>query len=308
MKEKKKKSPVSVIEKRDRYGWLFILPFLIGFLFFTLTPLIQSFRLSFYHIQLTPEGYDLVPKGLEYYNRIFFVDPTYRTKIGTSLKSMSLDVPMTVLFSFFAAILLNQKFKGRTFARAIFFLPVIFLSSKILNLNVDWLMQVAGSGGGLEGGGGDAQSAVMTVSESLRTFFYSMGLPQQFMSYVIGGVDRVYSIVSLSGVQILLFLAALQTITPSLMEAAKVEGANGWECFWKITLPMVSSILLVGTVYTIIDSFTSNSNPIVVAIAQESRNLKYGLASAMSWFYYLVIALVLGIVYWLLSKLVFYYD
>ena len=128
------------------------------------------------------------------------------------------------------------------------------------------------------------------------------------MSYVIGGVDRVYSIVSLSGVQILLFLAALQTITPSLMEAAKVEGANGWECFWKITLPMVSSILLVGTVYTIIDSFTSNSNPIVAAIAQESRNLNYGLASAMSWFYYLVIALVLGLVYYLLSKLVFYYD
>ena len=165
---------------------------------------------------------------------------------------------------------------------------------------------MASSSGGT--GLADMTETAGTMSESLQNFFLSLNLPSGFISYIVGSVDGIYDVVMASGVQILLFLAALQTVTVSQMEAAQIEGANSWEIFWKITVPVVSPIVLVAALYTIIDSFTSDSNPVIEAIVQQYNRLEFGLGSAMSWIYIVIVFLVIAIVYWLLSKLVFYQD
>lgn len=293
-----------LIEKRARMGYFFVLPFIIGFLAFTVYPLIQSMFFSFQDITYNMDGYHTQPVGIEHYAYLLVKDPSYRLLLLNSLKDMLLNVPLIVFFSFFAANLLNQKFRGRLLARAIFFLPVILASSSVLGMNVDAIMASASGGTGI----GETARETVNLSMQMQTFLKSVNLPGGFTDYVISGVKRITTIISASGVQILLFLAGLQSVTPSQLEAAHMEGANSWEIFWKITVPIVSPILLVSTLYTIIDSFTANSNPVIQAVQGKYSGLQFGMGSAMSWLYILVVFLIIGLVYGLLSKVVFYQD
>ena len=293
-----------LIEKRARMGYFFVLPFIIGFLAFTVYPLIQSMFFSFQDITYNMDGYHTQPVGIEHYTYLLVKDPSYRLLLLNSLKDMLLNVPLIVFFSFFAANLLNQKFRGRLLARAIFFLPVILASSSVLGMNVDAIMASASGGTGI----GETARETVNLSMQMQTFLKSVNLPGGFTDYVISGVKRITTIISASGVQILLFLAGLQSVTPSQLEAAHMEGANSWEIFWKITVPIVSPILLVSTLYTVIDSFTANSNPVIQAAQGKYAGLQFGMGSAMSWLYILVVFLIIGLVYGLLSKVVFYQD
>lgn len=293
-----------LIEKRARMGYFFVLPFIIGFLAFTVYPLIQSMFFSFQDITYNMDGYHTQPAGIEHYTYLLVKDPSYRLLLLNSLKDMLLNVPLIVFFSFFAANLLNQKFRGRLLARAIFFLPVILASSSVLGMNVDAIMASASGGTGI----GETARETVNLSMQMQTFLKSVNLPGGFTDYVISGVKRITTIISASGVQILLFLAGLQSVTPSQLEAAHMEGANSWEIFWKITVPIVSPILLVSTLYTVIDSFTANSNPVIQAVQGKYAGLQFGMGSAMSWLYILVVFLIIGLVYGLLSKVVFYQD
>ncbi len=293
-----------LIEKRARMGYFFVLPFIIGFLAFTVYPLIQSMFFSFQDITYNMDGYHTQPVGIEHYTYLLVKDPSYRLLLLNSLKDMLLNVPLIVFFSFFAANLLNQKFRGRLLARAIFFLPVILASSSVLGMNVDAIMASASGGTGI----GETARETVNLSMQMQTFLKSVNLPGGFTDYVISGVKRITTIISASGVQILLFLAGLQSVTPSQLEAAHMQGANSWEIFWKITVPIVSPILLVSTLYTVIDSFTANSNPVIQAVQGKYAGLQFGMGSAMSWLYILVVFLIIGLVYGLLSKVVFYQD
>ena len=293
-----------LIEKRARMGYFFVLPFIIGFLAFTVYPLIQSMFFSFQDITYNMDGYHTQPVGIEHYTYLLVKDPSYRLLLLNSLKDMLLNVPLIVFFSFFAANLLNQKFRGRLLARAIFFLPVILASSSVLGMNVDAIMASASGGTGI----GETARETVNLSMQMQTFLKSVNLPGGFTDYVISGVKRITTIISASGVQILLFLAGLQSVTPSQLEAAHMEGANSWEIFWKLTVPIVSPILLVSTLYTVIDSFTANSNPVIQAVQGKYAGLQFGMGSAMSWLYILVVFLIIGLVYGLLSKVVFYQD
>ena len=293
-----------LIEKRARMGDFFVLPFIIGFLAFTVYPLIQSMFFSFQDITYNMDGYHTQPVGIEHYTYLLVKDPSYRLLLLNSLKDMLLNVPLIVFFSFFAANLLNQKFRGRLLARAIFFLPVILASSSVLGMNVDAIMASASGGTGI----GETARETVNLSMQMQTFLKSVNLPGGFTDYVISGVKRITTIISASGVQILLFLAGLQSVTPSQLEAAHMEGANSWEIFWKITVPIGSPILLVSTLYTVIDSFTANSNPVIQAVQGKYAGLQFGMGSAMSWLYILVVFLIIGLVYGLLSKVVFYQD
>ena len=285
-------------------GDFFVLPFIIGFLAFTVYPLIQSMFFSFQDITYNMDGYHTQPVGIEHYTYLLVKDPSYRLLLLNSLKDMLLNVPLIVFFSFFAANLLNQKFRGRLLARAIFFLPVILASSSVLGMNVDAIMASASGGTGI----GETARETVNLSMQMQTFLKSVNLPGGFTDYVISGVKRITTIISASGVQILLFLAGLQSVTPSQLEAAHMEGANSWEIFWKITVPIGSPILLVSTLYTVIDSFTANSNPVIQAVQGKYAGLQFGMGSAMSWLYILVVFLIIGLVYGLLSKVVFYQD
>ena len=133
------------------------------------------------------------------------------------------------------------------------------------------------------------------------------GVNESIVLYLTGAVDRIYDIVSQSGVQILIFLAGIQTISPQLYEAAKIEGATGYEAFWKITFPMVSPLILVNVIYTVIDSFANNAATDLIREVGFS-NFNFGLSAAMAWIYFIAVALILLISTYLISKRVFYYH
>ena len=301
--KKKKRRGLNLNRKRAMMGYLFVLPFIIGLITFFLVPLIQSFIFSINKLEVVEGGYNLLPVGLSNYNRALRVHATYARDLVESVLYMLTNVPLIIIFSFFAANLLNQKFKGRSLARAIFFLPVILTSGVMLVIDSGDLLQSS-----LGMTQTDGQEGAFRAVELARLLLRSR-LSPTFIDYIISAVDRIYEIVSASGVQILVFLAGLQSISPSLFEASNIEGATGWENFWKITFPMVSPLILVNTVYSIIDSLTNSSNVVIGMIRDTAfASNDYGLSSAMAWLYFLAILVIVGIVVKLVSKVVFYYE
>lgn len=301
--KKKKRRGLNLNRKRAMMGYLFVLPFIIGLITFFLVPLIQSFIFSINKLEVVEGGYNLLPVGLSNYNRALRVHATYARDLVESVLYMLTNVPLIIIFSFFAANLLNQKFKGRSLARAIFFLPVILTSGVMLVIDSGDLLQSS-----LGMTQTDGQEGAFRAVELARLLLRSR-LSPTFIDYIISAVDRIYEIVSASGVQILVFLAGLQSISPSLFEASNIEGATGWENFWKITFPMVSPLILVNTVYSIIDSLTNSSNVVIGMIRDTAfASNDFGLSSAMAWLYFLAILAIVGIVVKLVSKVVFYYE
>lgn len=301
--KKKKRRGLNLNRKRAMIGYLFVLPFIIGLITFFLVPLIQSFIFSINKLEVVEGGYNLLPVGLSNYNRALRVHATYARDLVESVLYMLTNVPLIIIFSFFAANLLNQKFKGRSLARAIFFLPVILTSGVMLVIDSGDLLQSS-----LGMTQTDGQEGAFRAVELARLLLRSR-LSPTFIDYIMSAVDRIYEIVSASGVQILVFLAGLQSISPSLFEASNIEGATGWENFWKITFPMVSPLILVNTVYSIIDSLTNSSNVVIGMIRDTAfASNDFGLSSAMAWLYFLAILAIVGIVVKLVSKVVFYYE
>ena len=145
------------------------------------------------------------------------------------------------------------------------------------------------------------------VLESILVTSDSSPMSKMFQ-YVFDIINKVYDIAIASGIQIIMFLSALQTISPSMFEAAKIEGCTAWESFWKITFPMVSSMILVNVVYTVIDFFLKTDNQVMTKISEEVGKLSYGFSSAMAWIYFLCVILILGIVSLIISKRVYYYE
>lgn len=299
MKKKKRAGRrLSFSQQRALCGFLFCLPFVAGFLLLFLAPMIQSIRYAFSTIQLGQTGMTLNFVGLKNFRTALFADPEYVRTIAESVGSMVLQVPVILVFSLFISLLLNQKFRGRTLARAIFFLPVIVVSGIILEiLSTDYL-----------------STAIMSGEETIGAFrgmeshdiLVAMGIPQQLIDLMIPVVYDIFNLVWSSGVQILMFLAGLQTIPSSLYECAKLEGATGWEMFWKITFPLISPMLLMNVVYSVVDFFTTSANPVIRMINQQTGNMRFEYAAGLSWMYLLVVLVLLGIVYKLMSKHIVY--
>lgn len=305
-KRRNGKLRLSLTGKEAVAGLLFILPFLIGFFAIFLPMIIQSVQFSFSNMEVVKTGYSLSKaknNGWEHYIRALTIDPNYNRLLLDSVVSMTVKVPLVIIFSFFAATLLNQKFKGRAIARSIFFFPVILTSGVILGLeNSDLLVRTLSDV--------DMSSSEIENYLNVSAFLVEYtNLPRGIISYLTNAVNGIYDIVVASGVQILIFLAGLQSISPSLYEASSMEGATGWENFWKITFPMISPMIVVNSVYTIIDMFTNETNEMMAEIKKTIfSDIKYGYGSAMAWIYFLVIAFILLIAGWLISRKVFYYD
>ncbi|WP_238650925.1 carbohydrate ABC transporter permease [Paenibacillus piscarius] len=294
---------LSLEQKNRYYGLYFILPWFVGFCFLFLTPLLSSLRFSLSNLQVNDEGFTLKYIGLSNYREALFSHESYVRTLTGSVLDIVLNTPLILIFSLFFAVLLNQKFHGRVLARAIFFLPVILASGIIASIeNGDLMQSVVRSANDTTGGG---LSVIKNLE--LTTMLVESGMSVTVVEYLTGAVSRIYEIVSQSGVQILIFLAGLQSISPSLYEAAKIEGSTGYEAFWKITFPMISPLILTNLVYTIIDSFISDqTSRMVVDTAFKSFN--FGLSAAMSWMYFAIIALLLWITTALISRKVFYQD
>lgn len=291
-------------------GYLFIAPFIVGFLVFLLKPMIESIIMSLGDTVADPKGGGFVTnkifeggwKGSQYY-RAFFYDKDFKNRLVDSLKDMAIQVPAIIVFSFFIALLLNQQFKGRGLIRAIFFLPVILSSGVIVGLEFN--NSLMGSMKDMIKESGDG----MNITASLESLLRTTGIGGKLLDPVFKIIEAVYDVALASGIQIVIFLSALQTVAPSMYEAAKIEGCTAWESFWKITFPLVSSMILVNLVYTVIDFLMKTDNQVMDWINLKANpGMKYSLSAAMAWSYFVIVAGVLGIIALILSRRVYYYE
>ena len=307
---KKRKRGASLDVRKARAGWLFILPFLIGFVLIYLPVVFDSIKYSFHEIKiLVGGGYELKWVGWKNYSDAILVDTSFVTTLVAGLKQLVLDIPSIVLFSLFVAIILNQKIAGRAAFRAIFFIPVILSTGLIADIDAGNSMNdYMSNAQGIDDGSGDESQATEIVSVlDVEYLFRGMMIGTEIVEYVVQMVNNIFNIVNRCGVQMLIFLSGLQSISPAIYESCSIDGASGWETFWKITLPMVSPMILVNTVYTIIDAFTSSDNKVMTYIStvyeQANGNV---LSSAMSWMYFLIVILIIAAVAGILSAFIFY--
>lgn len=307
---KKRKRGASLEVRKARAGWIFILPFLIGFVLLYLPVVFDSIKYSFHEIKiLVGGGYELKWVAWKNYSDAILVDPSFVTTLVAGLKQLILDIPSIVLFSLFVAIILNQKIAGRAAFRAIFFIPVILTTGLIADIDAGNSMNdYMSSASGIDDGSGEQSQATEIVSVmDVERLFRGMMIGTEIVEYVVQMVNNIFNIVNRCGVQMLIFLSGLQSISPAIYESCSIDGASGWETFWKITLPMVSPMILVNTVYTIIDAFTSSDNKVMAYIStvyeQANGNV---LSSAMSWMYFLIVILIIAAVAGILSAFIFY--
>ncbi len=278
--------------RNARTGVRFILPFIIGFCVFMAVPLVQSLIFSLSDVTLVPgKGYSLKPNNFANYVYAFSYDASFTQNLLAESGKMVINTIATLVLSFVLAVILNQKFKGRTLARAIFFLPVILSSGVLAGIektsqSFNMLAAVSEEA---------ANASGVNLSESLQSLLSVTGVGGGAFQIVFDMIDSIYDIVMASGIQIIVFLTGLAAISPSLYEAADVEGCTAWEAFWKITFPIMSPLLLVNTIYTIIDFFMKSSNSVMEHINTMQLNSQYGQASAQSWIYFLVAVAFIGI-------------
>nr|MBQ5811521.1 sugar ABC transporter permease [Clostridia bacterium] len=306
---KKSKKPASLDKRKANAGWFFVAPFLIGFILVYLPIIIDSISFSFYEIDpVRTGGFRLTPVGFGNYHKALFENPDFVKTLITGIKQLVLEVPSIVIFSLFIAVLLNDKIAGRAAFRAILFVPVILSTGLIESISASHnLMGFMDASGGIDDGTGQSAAAQLSAAIDLEALFANMKVGTGLVEYVAGAVDSISTIVNRSGVQILIFLAGLQSISPAIYESCRMDGATAWETFWKITFPMISPMILVNAVYTIIDAFTSESNAVMRLIdsvySQPDGNV---LSSAMAWMYFLIVILILAAVAGIMSAFVFY--
>ncbi|MBP3593004.1 MAG: sugar ABC transporter permease [Lachnospiraceae bacterium] len=307
--KKQKKRRLSLMRKRMIAGYLFILPWLVGFVIIYIRSLFQTVQFSFSEMEIDAinGGYTLVANGWENYRYAFLEHGTFKQTLTSSVMNMLVDVPLITFFSLFMAMLLNKKFPGRALVRAIFFLPVILGSGAIVDaMEMSAKMMQTG----VSGQAADMAAASTSVAfdiDYLISMFMNLGLPAKLMNYITSAVGRINDIISMSGVQIVIFIAALQSIPGSLYEVAKIEGATGYETFWKITFPMVMPHIITNVVYTIVDSF-EESEILKLADTTTFTKLDYGIGSVMTITSTLITCIILVVVVGFIQKKTFYYN
>lgn len=304
----KKKKIASLDARKARSGWLFVLPFALAFVIIYIPIIFDSIRFSFCEIIVKlGGGYRLEFVGLKNYSDALFVDPNFLKTLTTGLQQLVFDIPAIVIFSLFMAILLNQKMAGRAAFRAIFFIPVILSTGLIETIDAqNTLQEYMDSVDGIATGAKEDAASQIVSAIDINALFSNMKVGTELVDVVVNIINNIYDIVNRSGVQMLIFLAGLQSISPAIYESCQIEGASAWETFWKITLPMISPMILVNAVYTVIDSFTTNSNKVMTYIGSVYDQANQVLSSAMAWIYFLIVMLIIAAVAGLLSAYTFY--
>lgn len=297
--------------KRNMFGYVFIIPFLIGLITIFIPSIIQSLYYSFSEVEI---GFDKVMveiKGFDNYIKSFTEDTNFRVYLLDAVKGIFVDLITIIFFSFFVSLVLNQKFIGRGVARVIFFLPIILSSGFVASADFgNSLMETFSSSNNSSNAIANAFSdGGLSELLDLEGLLVSANLNTSITNFILNAIDNTYNIVNNSGVQILIFLSALQNISDSIYESARVEGATKWEEFWKITFPMLTPMILVNIVYTIIDSFTNPRYQILSYIEKNSFvENQMGYASALSWIYFIITLVIVGVLWKIISKRVQYME
>lgn len=296
LKLRLKKLKSGRLEKRDaRMGLVFMIPWFLGAALFLAYPLGSSFWYSLNNIRITPLGRNFTYLGYGNYTQILLQNPDFPVQLVDYIMSTVISAPIIVVFALIIAMMLNQNIKGKGFFRLIFFLPVIIVSGPILGM--------------LTSQGAGSISAIDT--QAIGTAIGGV-LPAMIADPITEVFSNMVTTLWYSGVQILIFLSGLQKIDKSMYEAAKIDGGSGWECFWKITLPNLKSMILLNTVYTVVFISNNDQNPIIELIKTSmfsgTKEKGYGYASAMAWLYALVVILLVGLFALLLATRKDAYD
>lgn len=263
-------------------GYMFVSPWIIGVIMFLIVPLGQSFYYSLCSVKVSPKGRKFSYIQFQNYTDIFRLDVTFVENLIRYLLNTLISVPVIVVFALIIAMLLNDKngkMKGKGFFRTIYFLPVIVVSGPVM-------MQLAD-----QGATSISAMNVSGITEVLESF-----LPLFLVEPIVNVFNNMILILWYSGVQILIFLAALQKVDDSLYEAAKIDGGSAWECFWKITLPIIKPMILLNTIYTVIYVSSNEMNVIINSIYNDmfAVNRGFGFASAKAWLYSVVVVVIVG--------------
>ncbi|MBE6609080.1 MAG: sugar ABC transporter permease [Ruminococcaceae bacterium] len=305
----RRRRAASLDKRKAMGGWLFVMPFVIGLILIYFPVIVDSFKYSLSSMTFDKtQGFVIEFVGLENYQEALFVDPKFVQTLTSGIKNLIIDIPSIVIFSLFIAVILNQKVLGRAAFRAIFFIPVICATGLMGSIAAassaydDYMMN---QDAGITTGALD--SGFNLGVGNLTRLFESMKIGTEITDFVVGAVGRISSIIDRCGVQMLILLAALQSISPAIYESCSIDGATTWETFWKITLPMISPMILVATIYTVIDSFTSADNSVMVFITAKYNEAGGNvLSAAMAWIYFAIIILIVLVVVVAMSAFVFY--
>ncbi len=310
---------LSYKQQKVLYGMLFLLPWLIGFVGIFLYSMVDSVIYSLSNVYflgpstaeriqtfITQTGISgdtffkqgILFESIGFQNFVYAwnIHSEFRRVLVNSMVESLVQLPVVLIFSLLIATMLNTKFKGNVLARAIFFLPVI-LASEAVDIALSQAVDLQALMRGTSGIFGDLQ---------INLFLIESGFPKELVDFLSSIVNTIFTVISIAGVQILIFLAGLQSIPSNLYEAAKVEGATPYESFWKITIPMVSPHIVTVGVFTIVDSFLRS--PVTTLIIQTKESQQYGVSSAMAWIYFVAVTAFLGIFVYLANKGAFYYD
>ncbi len=293
----KKKIPYS--KKKALYGYGFISVWIVGTVVFFLIPLFKSLLFSFSEVTVD-SGKTLTEwVGMEKYIKVLTEDEKYTEYLVDMLVETLWKTPLIIIFSLFIAVILNQNFRGRTLARAVFFLPVIIVTGPVYKI-ISADMEMSGNNDVINSSTMFSTDLIGELLEFLGVY----GISDRAGTFISSVADNIFGIVWNSGIQILIFLSALQNIPRSAREVAQIEGATAWEYFWKVTFPYVSPFIVVNTVFTVIDSFTNPLNTVMQRMGDMRNEWAFGEESAMAWVYFGVVMVMTGIIVFILNKFI----
>ena len=276
MSSKKNKSHLTMNNRSRLIGFLFVSPWIVGFMLLILYPVLYSIWISLNEVAINSNGMHFSWRGLEYYDYAFNGDTKFKLNLTNAMFFISCSTPVIMVLALIVALLLNRKFPLRSFCRSVFFLPVVVVSGSVINSLLD-------------------KHGIDFSSESPEIFTFISAMPEFIQTPAKFVLQNLMLILWMSGVQILVFLVGLQKISPDLYEAADIDGAGGWEKFWKITLPHMVPYAAICGLYTIVDlSNYSNlavNNRISAVMFDQIR--LYSLSAAMSWIYFAAVILII---------------
>lgn len=262
-------------------GYSFLSLWIIGFLVFTLYPVILSGRISLSKLEMGLKGLEYTFQGITFFKRAFVTDAAFLPKLLESLAFICYATPIIVIIALLLALMLKNDYKGRGLFRTIFFMPVVIMSGPVIS--------------GLLG-----KYSVDFTQSSPALFSFIQALPEVFRSPCMFVMENLVTVLWYSGVQILILLVAIQRISPELYEAASIDGASGWEMFWKITLPYTLPTILVCALYTVIELANDSTNAVNTYIASKMFDHKlgyYSYSTAMAWIYTGAIIVILLVIF-----------
>ena len=274
--------------RQSAAGYLFVWPYVIGFLIFFAYPIGFSAYISLGEYSMARGGYTVEFVGLENYIQVLITDIEFTQIVGSTLIETVVKTPLIVVFSLIIAILLNKKIPGQAIFRTICFLPFLLGTGNVLR-------QLLGMGVGTE---------TLSVARGIMLPIYIQEYIGPTLTKIATAfMDNITLILWRSGVPIILFLSGLQSIPAALYEAAVIDGANEWEMFWKVTLPMMTNVMLLTAVFTLIESFCDPSNAIVDMFYQKAfGEMQYSISAAMSWVYFAIVLLFVGLLFLILGR------